>query len=133
MTAAVLDASALLALVLDEPGGDKVRSILADCAMTAVNLGEVVGHFARIGSSEADIRQMLDPLPFLRVALDEELAFIAGLMLPATRQVGLSFGDRACLALASKLGVRALTADRAWRHVGRAVGVEIEAIRGEPH
>lgn len=133
MTAAVLDASALLALVLGEPGGDKVQSILSDCAMTAVNLGEVVGHFARIGSSEADIRLMLDPLPFLRVALDEELAFMAGLMLPATRRAGLSFGDRACLALASKLGIRALTADRAWRQVGRAVGVEIEVIRGEAH
>jgi PIN domain nuclease of toxin-antitoxin system len=133
MTAAVLDASALLALVLGEPGGDRIQNILTDCAMTTVNLGEVVGHFARVGSSEADIRLMLDPLPFLRVALDEELAFIAGLMLPATRQAGLSFGDRACLALANKLGVRALTADRGWRHVGRALGVEIEVIRGEPH
>jgi len=85
MTAAVLDASALLALILGEPGGDKVQRLLTDCAVTAVNLGEVIGHFAGIGASEADIRLMLDPLPFVRVALDEELAFIAGLMLPATR------------------------------------------------
>jgi ribonuclease VapC len=133
MTAAVLDASALLALVLDEPGGEKVQSILTTCAMTTVNLGEVVGHFARIGSGEADIRQMLDPLPFQRVVLDEELAFIAGLMFPATRRAGLSFGDRACLALANRLGVRALTADRAWPRVGTAVGVEIELIRGGSH
>ena len=47
MTVGVLDASALLALVLGEPGGEKVQSVLIDCAMTAVNLGEVVGHFAR--------------------------------------------------------------------------------------
>lgn len=133
MTAAVLDASALLALILGEPGSDKVQSVLIDCAMSVVNLSEVVGHFARIGSSEADIRAMLDPLPFLRVALDEELAFRIGLMSPATRGAGLSFGDRACLALADKLGVRALTADRAWQRIARAVGVEIELIRGEPH
>ena len=133
MTAAVLDASALLALILGEPGGDKVRSVLTNCAMTAVNLGEVVGHFARIGSPETDIRLMLDPLPFVRVALDEELAFIAGLMLPATRRAGLSFGDRACLALANKLGVRALTADHAWQRIGTAVGVEVELIRGAQH
>jgi PIN domain nuclease of toxin-antitoxin system len=76
---------------------------------------------------------MLDPLPFVRVALDEELAFIAGLMLPATVPAGLSFGDRACLALANKLGVRALTADRAWQRIGVAVGVEVELIRGVPH
>jgi ribonuclease VapC len=61
MMAAVLDASALLALVLDEPGSEKVQSILTTCAMTTVNLGEVVGHFARIGSREGDIRQILDP------------------------------------------------------------------------
>ena len=133
MTAAVLDASALLALILGEPGGERVQDVLTDCAMTAVNLSEVVGHFALIGSPEADIRLMLDPLPFVRVALDEELAFIAGLMLPATRQAGLSFGDRACLALANKLGVQALTADRAWQRIGRAVGVEIELIRGDRH
>lgn len=133
MTAAVLDASALLALILGEPGGDRVRSVLADCAMTAVNLGEVVGHFAHIGSPEADIRLMLDPLPFVRIALDEELAFIAGLMLPMTRRAGLSFGDRACLALANKLGVRALTADRAWQRIRGAIGVQIELIRSDPH
>jgi ribonuclease VapC len=132
MTAAVLDASALLALILGEPGGDTVQGVVTDCAMTAVNLGEVVGHFARVGSSEADIRLMLDPLPFVRVAVDEELAFIAGLMLPATRAAGLSFGDRACLARANKLGVRALTADRAWQRIGRVVGVEVELIRGDP-
>ena len=133
MTAAVLDASALLALILGEPGGDKVQSVLTDCAMTAVNLGEVVGHFVRIGSPETDIRLMLDPLPFVRIALDEELAFIAGLMLPVTRGAGMSFGDRACLALANKLSVRAMTADRAWPRIGSAIGVEIELIRGYPH
>lgn len=133
MTAVVLDASALLALILGEPGSEKVQGVLTDCAMTTVNLAEVVGHFARIGAREADIRLMLDPLPFVRVALDEELAFTAGLMLPATRPIRLSFGDRACLALANKLGVRALTADRGWQRIAKAVGVEIELTRGDPH
>jgi len=133
MTAVVLDASALLALILGEPGSEKVQGVLTDCAMITVNLAEVVGHFARIGAREADIRLMLDPLPFVRVALDEELAFTAGLMLPATRRAGLSFGDRACLALANKLGVRTLTADRGWQRIAKAFGVEIELIRGDPH
>jgi PIN domain nuclease of toxin-antitoxin system len=47
MTVAVLDASALLALLLGEPGSEKVRAVLAASALTVVNLGEVVGHFAR--------------------------------------------------------------------------------------
>src|SRR5215471_13230894 len=75
----------------------------------------------------------LDPLPFVRIALDEKLAFIADLMLPVIRRAGLSFGDRACLALANKVGVRATTANRAWPRIGSAVGVEIELIREYPH
>ena len=129
MIAAVLDASALLALLLGEQGGENVRAVLADAAITAVNLSEVVAHFARNGADETDIRLVLNPLPLERVPFDESLAFATGLLLPTTRPAGLSFGDRACLALASRLGVRALTADRSWQNVAKAVGVEIELIR----
>lgn len=127
--ARVLDASALLALLLGEPGNERVQAVLTEAAMSVVNFAEVVGHFARNGSNERDIRQTLDPLPIERVALDEELAFAAGLLLPATRRVGLSLGDRACLALASRLGVRALTADRSWQSIADVIGVEIELVR----
>jgi ribonuclease VapC len=111
MITVVLDASALLALLLGEQGEDEVGTGLAASAMTTVNLGEVVGHFARNSTTEADIRLVLDPLPIERIRFDEDLAFAAGL-LPATRRAGLSFGDRVCLALAVRLGVQALTADR---------------------
>ena len=129
MTAAVLDASALLALLRAEPGHERVQAVLADAAMTAVNLGEVVGHLARNGGAEADIRHILEPLPFELIPFGEDLAYIAGLLLPATRPAGLSFGDRACLALARKLCVKSLTADRAWPSVAPSIGVEVELIR----
>jgi PIN domain nuclease of toxin-antitoxin system len=129
MTVAALDASALLALLLSEPGSEKVRGVLAESALTTVNLGEVVGHFARNGAAERDVRAVLDPLPIDLVAFDEELAFAAGLLVSATRPAGLSFGDRACLALALRLGVRALTADRSWSGVAEIIGVEIDLIR----
>jgi ribonuclease VapC len=129
MIVAVLDASALLALLLGEQGGENVRAVLADAAIAAVNLSEVVAHFARNGVAETDIRLVLNPLPIERIPFDEGLAFAAGLLLPVTRRAGLSFGDRACLALAARLGVRALTADRTWQNVAKAVGVEIELIR----
>jgi ribonuclease VapC len=129
MTAAVLDASALLALLLAEPGHERVRAVIADAAITAVNLGEVVGHLARNGGAEADIRQILAPLPFELIPFGEELAYAVGLLVPATRAAGLSFGDRACLALARQLGVRSLTADRAWSGVAPSIGVEVELIR----
>lgn len=129
MTLAVLDASALLAWLLAEPGNEKVRAILIEAAISVVNLAEVVGHFARNGATEPQIRQVLDPLPIERVVLDEELAFAAGLLLPETRRAGLSLGDRACLALASRLGVRALTADRSWQSIVDVTGIEIDLIR----
>jgi ribonuclease VapC len=69
MTSVVLDASALLALLLGEPGSDRVRAVIADCSMTTVNIGEVVGHYARAGSSETDIRLALDPLPIERTPI----------------------------------------------------------------
>lgn len=126
---AVLDASALLALLLDEPGAGKVRTVLVDSAMTTVNVAEVIGHFARADASENDIRSLLDPLPFERIPFDEELAYAAGLLLTVTKPAGLSFGDRACLALARRLRVKALTADRGWGPVADTIGIEVETIR----
>ena len=129
MIRAVLDASALLALLLGEPGADKVRATLADSAVASVNLSEIVGYFARNGVAEKDIRLVLDPLPIARIPFDERLAFAAGMLLPTTRKAGLSFGDRACLALASRLGVQALTADRSWQGIAEVVGVDVDVIR----
>lgn len=129
MTEAVLDASALLALLRDEPGAEMVSKVLTASTMTAVNLAEVVGHFARNGVAEGDIHLVLDPLPFSVTPFDSALAFRSGVTLPATRSAGLSLGDRACLALAHRLGVPVLTADRAWLAVAADVGVEVVVIR----
>jgi ribonuclease VapC len=126
---AVLDASALIALMLREPGAEKVETILNDSAVSAVNLAEVVGFLARNGAAAPVIRQMIDAVESEVVPFDAELAFAAGLLVPATRAAGLSLGDRACLALARRLGVKALTSDTAWPRIAAAVRVEIELIR----
>lgn len=128
MTAAVLDASAVLALLLGELGGTRVQAMLSDAAITTVNLSEVVGHFMRNGVAEGDARRVLDPLPFERVVFDEDLPGRPGVVaIDATD--GLSFGDRACLALARRLGIPAITADRTWRDIADAVGVGVDLIR----
>ena len=129
MTEAVLDASALLAMLRKEPGRERVSAIINDAAVSVVNLSEVVDYFAQNGLVESEIRRLLDPLPFVRVAFDEGIAYAAGLLRPLTRPAGLSFADRACLALAKKLGVPALTTDQAWSRIAAAVGVEVELIR----
>jgi ribonuclease VapC len=129
VTSAVLDASALLALLRGEPGGQVVRPFLADAAMSALNWAEVVGYYSRSGGSEQDIRALLDPLPINRVPFDETIAYIAGMMLPVTRTAGLSLGDRGCLALGKHLSLKVLTADRPWKTLGVALGVDVELIR----
>jgi len=97
--------------------------------MTTVNFAEVVGHYTRNGGLDAEIRAVLDPLPTSLVPLDHELAYQAGILLPLTWAARLSLGDRACLALARRLGVPALTTDLAWQTIAAQVGVRVELIR----
>jgi ribonuclease VapC len=129
VTRAVLDASAILALLLDEPGTSSVTAVLDDAAVSTVNLAEVVGQYARRGIPEAGIRAMLSQFSIQIVPFDEALAFAVGSFVPKTRSAGLSLGDRACLALARRLGAKGLTADRSWSRIAAAVGVEVEVIR----
>ncbi len=129
MIRCVIDSSALLALLRNERGGASVAPILVEAAMSTVNLSEVVAHYAQFGSSESDIRSLLDGLEFERIPFDDDLAYVAGMLIPATRSAGLSLGDRACIALALRLRVGVVTADRIWTRVADAVGVEVELIR----
>lgn len=129
MTEYVLDASALLALLLGEPGTDDVRAVLDGASISAVNLAEVVSHFAKLGARRAEVEAMLGPLPLRVVVADEELSYGAGMLRAATAAVGLSLGDRYCLALAKRDGSTALTADRPWIRIADAVGVTVRIIR----
>jgi ribonuclease VapC len=125
----VLDASALIATLKDEPGADRVDAVLHEATMTTFNLAEVVSHFAKLGASRDDIDALLADLPIVYVAPDEALAIEAGLMLTTTRKAGLSLGDRFCLALARATNATALTADRAWKDLSAELGVEVDLIR----
>jgi len=129
MTVAVLDSSALIAALMREPGAERVGAVLNDCTMSTVNFSEVVAYGTRRGRSEAEIRAWLEPLKIEPVDFDLGLAYDAGLLMPVTKQFGLSFGDRACLTLARRLGVKVLTTDRAWQQIADAVGIEVEVIR----
>ena len=110
---AVLDASALLALLQDEPGASRVLEALPDALMCSVNLSEVVAKLADLGMPEIDIRRALS-LGLEIISFDEILAYSAGILRPTTRRAGLSLGDRACLALAQSRSLPALTTDRSW-------------------
>lgn len=129
MTGFVLDASAVLALLLGEPGADKVKSGLDGSVMATVNLAEVVSHYAKLGAARSDIEALLRPLPIRLAPIDAALSYDAGMLRPITLEGGLSLGDRYCLALAKREGLPALTAERRWSMIAAAAGVAIEMIR----
>lgn len=125
----VLDASALIAALMDEPGGELVEAVLDTALVGTVNLAEVVAALARDGNSEEEVRSIIAILRLSCVPPDEEMALDAGLLRSITDRAGLSLGDRFCLALARRLDAPVLTADRSWRKVADQVGVEVRTVR----
>jgi len=123
----ILDSSALLAVLRAEPGAERVEAHLEDAGVGAVNLSEVVAKLAEDGVPETQIRQAIARLELEVRAFDEEQAYAAGMLRRTTRGFGLSFGDRACLALAYSSDALALTADRSWSRLD--LGIAIEVIR----
>jgi PIN domain nuclease of toxin-antitoxin system len=123
----VLDASALLALMLGEPGATAVEAVLDRASIGAVNLSEVVAKLQERGVPDAVIDQSLADLDLADVPFDSDQALTAGKLRTATRPAGLSLGDRACLAAAQALGAVAITTDKAWATL--ALDVEIEVAR----
>lgn len=128
MSSWVLDASALLALLNQEPGWEQVEeAVAAGAAISAVNLSEAAAKLCEAGMPEAEARDALDSLGLEIVDFDAGLAYAAAHLRPITRGLGLSLGDRACLALAQHLHLPVLTADRGWE--GVQVGVEVRTLR----
>lgn len=128
MTAAVLDASAVLALVRDEPGGDKVAPYVGRAAISAVNLQEVVKELSLSGLDAEVVRELMAELRLDIRAHDAEGAYAAAALHEHTKQYGRGLGDRSCMALAIALGVPAVTADREWRKV-KVDGLRLEHLR----
>lgn len=127
MSEVVLDASAVLATVFNETGGDRVAAVAEASRLSAVNLAEVVQKLVDRGFGDDAIDAVLGDLPCHIEPFDVPTSVRAGLLRRSTRSAGLSLGDRACLALAQRLELPVLTADRAWADVD--VGVEIVLIR----
>jgi PIN domain nuclease of toxin-antitoxin system len=123
----VLDASALLAFLFREPGHEQVEERIDRSCLSAVNLSEVLGRFARDGKDVARVSRRIADTTIEIVPFSVEHAEVAASLVPATRALGLSLGDRACLALATTRRLAALTADRTW--VELDLGISIELVR----
>lgn len=127
MTSFVLDASALLALLNEEPGQDLVEDAIGDCSISSVNYCEVIGKLIDAGVPEDYARHTVDLLNIEIVDFDAKLAFQAASLPTATKRLGLSLGDRCCLALGIARKATVLTSERSWSRL--KIGVKVKLIR----
>jgi ribonuclease VapC len=122
-----LDSSALLAIFFREPGAEQVSELLFRSAISSVNVSETVAKMQERGTTEKEIVEAMADLRFKIVDFDTTQAIRAGRLRTATREWGLSLGDRACLALAIGEGAIAVTADRSWANL--VLPVEVLLVR----
>lgn len=123
----VLDASAVLAYLQREPGYARVSSALSNGAsISAVNLAEVYAKVVERGFSAEEVGVRLKVLGLRVIPFHEDDALGSAAIYPTARLLGLSLGDRVCLALAQRLRLPVLTADQIWT---RMPAVNVELIR----
>ena len=123
----VLDASALMALLNVEPGAEAVEELATVAAISSINWCETYGKLRTAGVDAALLGANMLETGITILPFDETDARNTGELVAVTRGAGLSLADRACLSLASRLGVPAVTADRAWANLD--LGVEVVCIR----
>ena len=123
----ILDASAMLALIFDEPGGEIVAQVARGARLLSVNFTEVVQRVIVIDGNPQRAEEAVDRLEIEVVPFDRELARSTADLREPTSFIGASLADRACLALGRQSGLAILTADRDWRKL--SLDIEIQLIR----
>ena len=117
MASIVFDASAILALLRDEPGANIVARYIGDGLISAVNLQEVIKSLLRREVPIDAALAMLDALHLDVRPHGRDDAVAAARLYPATKEFGSGLGDRTCMALAIAEGLPVLTADREWARI----------------
>lgn len=123
----VLDASALLAFLHEEPGGERVSPVLEGAHVSAVNWSEVLQKSLQRHVDIDGMQQEFIEVGVTFEAFTPQQAETAARLFTRTRDHGLSLADRACLALAMDRGLPVMTADRAWAGLG--LDLEVDVIR----
>jgi PIN domain nuclease of toxin-antitoxin system len=123
----VIDASALIALLLDEPGQQAVEQHIGTAAISTVNLAEVLARASRERISSRILLPKLEALGLTIVDFDQPQAVIASDIRARARGYGLGLADCCCIALAMNRAWPVLTADRAWASLG--FDIDIRLIR----
>ena len=127
MTSAVLDASALIAVLAAEPGSELVRRRLKDAVVSAVNYSEVLKKALERGGSATVADGFIRNAMIRIIPFDDAQAGLSASLYPTTKHLGLSFADRACLALGRHFNAEVLTSEA--RMGDAEIGVKVTLIR----
>jgi ribonuclease VapC len=111
MSKVVFDASALIAILHDEPGSKAIEPYLNRAIISTVNLSEVLAQLIKHGMPEKIALSTVSSLGLNVIPFNSELAYNAAFLIKITSKTGLSLGDRACLALAQNLKLPAITTE----------------------
>jgi ribonuclease VapC len=125
----MLDASAVLAVLLEEPGGDFVFEQMQGSHISVVNLSEVYATLLDKGMAFEEAQDIVGPLPFRVRTFRNDHAHQTAKLRPITKKYGLSLGDRACLTQAMFAGLPVLTGDRRMAAAREVLDVDIQLIR----
>ncbi len=123
--AVLIDASALLAVLFQEPGAEAVIDVLPTAEISAVNAAEVIAKLTDKGEPPDQAQALFEALLLPVRAFGSRAAGIAGQLRRGTRSAGLSLGDRACLAEALCASLPVLTADRSWAALNLPLDIRV--------
>lgn len=125
VTEFILDASALLAVLLGEKGADAVRPHLRNAKISSLGYAELLAQTLQLTGSLEEAKRYIDRQQLNVIAFDAKQAAIASSLRPMTQAHGLSLADRACLALGILQGGTILTADRNWGKLNLKLDIQI--------
>ena len=125
MNKVVLDASALLALIKNESGAKVVEELLGNIIMSSVNVTGVAGILLDSDMSLEEAQEAIEPFIDSIVSFDLEYSMACASLKKITKHLGLSLGDRACIALGIKLGVPIYTADKIWAKLNLSCNIVV--------
>ena len=126
----VLDASVVLAVILNEPGARTVTKALksTDVIMSTVNVSEVAARLHLAAWTKTDIESVVSSLRIRQFPFDSKAAMVTGEFRLKTQPFSLGLGDRACLATGYLEGCPVLTCDREWKSL-KIAGLQVQCIR----
>lgn len=121
----LLDTSAIIALLKKEPGYESLEEVVANSAVSIINFSELVSVLMRTSIVESEIDEIIkDIIPEI-IPFSEDIAIQTGKLIKLTKDLGLSLGDRACIATGIYHGIPIYTTDKVWKDLKTSAQIVI--------